>query len=42
MKTYMTKGFARFARKEGISQASLRAAVKAAMAKPDADLGGAR
>lgn len=36
----MTKGFARFARKEGISQASLRAAVKAAMAKPDADLGG--
>jgi hypothetical protein len=40
LKTYKTKSFARFARKERIRDASLRDAVKAAITKPDADLGG--
>jgi hypothetical protein len=37
---YKTKAFERFARKEPFSAASLRDAVAAALAKPDASLGG--
>lgn len=39
-RTFKTKSFARFARKERIADARLRAAVKEATTKPDADLGG--
>ena len=41
MRTYKTKSFARFARKERLRDDSLQEAVKAATARPDAALGGA-
>jgi hypothetical protein len=40
LKTFKTKSFARFARKERIADARLLAAVEEATAKRDADLGG--
>lgn len=40
MRVFKTKVFARFARNEEISDANLLAAIRAAEANPDADLGG--
>ena len=40
MRVFKTKVFARFARKEGISDPVLLAAIRAAHVNPDADLGG--
>ena len=40
VRVFKTKVFARFARKEGISDSSLLAAIRAAEVNPDADLGG--
>ncbi|MDQ3657520.1 MAG: type II toxin-antitoxin system RelE/ParE family toxin [Chloroflexota bacterium] len=40
VRVFKTKVFARFARKEGISDTTLLAAITAAEVSPDADLGG--
>lgn len=40
MKSYKTKAFARFARKERLDSQQLHDAVASALAKPDANLGG--
>lgn len=40
MRVFKTKVFARFARKERISDSNLLAAIRAAEVNPDADLGG--